>query len=724
MNIGTSVLPAWTLNTGNYIQPLVAVGGAAPYSWSWQGALVQVSSNGTTIQQRSDLPAGLDLNPNTGVISGTPTAKGAFEIDVTLTDGNAATITKKLTLQINDQLKITTSSLASGIEGVLYVPQQITLTGGTSAYVWSYTGTLPAGITFSSGVISGLPSAVTAGKYNISLTVTDAAGASFTQPLSITVAPPQASSLSIATTAIGDMKTAVPVSFTLLSSGGTAPYNWSIIGALPSGLTLNSTGGTIAGTPTQAGNYSIRLVVTDLNSNSSERTFSFVVRDPLLINTSVLKSWDQNLIGYVDTLTATGGRIPYTWDIIDSNSNPIAVVALGVPVPGATGLHLNQSTGVISGTPTATTGTYSFTVRVSDAAAPQEAVLKQLSITITSSMTISTTIPAMVLNTPTSFTLSASGGTTPRTWSSTSLPDGLTLAPNTGIVSGTPTALGTYDVVFTVTDQTGRTATISRSITVDKVGTVTPSNNTLSFVDLTNVALPSDTLSFGTALLGSTTVTTKQFNLLNGGSAPVSITSITFSDSAFSSDLTTGTTIQSGVANAKLVTVSFVPTVVKTYSATMTIVDSNGATSSVKLIGTGSATSGGNGGTTGDGTIAPTTSDSGGSSSGCFIATAAYGSYLDPHVKILRNFRDDVLLKSRPGTAFVKFYYKNSPPIADYIAQHESLRTVFRLLLTPIILFVKLGWITPGAFFLALGIRLYRSYRINIVGARLQNSVE
>jgi hypothetical protein len=66
----------------------------------------------------------------------------------------------------------------------------------------------------------------------------------------------------------------------------------------------------------------------------------------------------------------------------------------------------------------------------------------------------------------------------------------------------------------------------------------------------------------------------------------------------------------------------------------------------------------------------------------CFIATAAFGSYLDPQ----RHFRDDVLLQSGPGTAFVKFYYKHSPPIADYIAQHESLRLV---MLTPLIFAVK-----------------------------------
>ena len=58
---------------------------------------------------------------------------------------------------------------------------------------------------------------------------------------------------------------------------------------------------------------------------------------------------------------------------------------------------------------------------------------------------------------------------------------------------------------------------------------------------------------------------------------------------------------------------------------------------------------------------------SSGGGGGCFIATAAFGSYLDPNVKALRNFRDDYLLTNSVGTVFVNFYYNTSPSIADFI---------------------------------------------------------
>jgi V8-like Glu-specific endopeptidase len=71
---------------------------------------------------------------------------------------------------------------------------------------------------------------------------------------------------------------------------------------------------------------------------------------------------------------------------------------------------------------------------------------------------------------------------------------------------------------------------------------------------------------------------------------------------------------------------------------------------------------------------------------GCFIATAAYGSYLDPHVQTLQNFRNRYLLTNRLGRELVTLYYRYSPPLSGLIRNHESLRMITRVLLTPVVL--------------------------------------
>jgi hypothetical protein len=77
--------------------------------------------------------------------------------------------------------------------------------------------------------------------------------------------------------------------------------------------------------------------------------------------------------------------------------------------------------------------------------------------------------------------------------------------------------------------------------------------------------------------------------------------------------------------------------------------------------------------------------------SGCFIATAAYGSYFEKHVQILRNFRDAYLMTNDLGRAFVRFYYRHSPAIANVIAKHGSLRAMVRLGLAP---FIGVAYVT------------------------------
>ncbi len=140
----------------------------------------------------------------------------------------------------------------------------------------------------------------------------------------------------------------------------------------------------------------------------------------------------------------------------------------------------------------------------------------------------------------------------------------------------------------------------------------------------------------------------------------------------------------------------------------------------VLVVATAGSSSGG-GGSSGAGSNLGISSPGG--KAGCFIATAAYGSYLDPHVMVLRHFRDNLLLKSVPGRAFVEFYYEYSPPVADFISRHETLRTVVRMALTPLIIAVKyplvgiLFALGITILFIRFALRISRKGDVAVLGA-------
>jgi hypothetical protein len=112
--------------------------------------------------------------------------------------------------------------------------------------------------------------------------------------------------------------------------------------------------------------------------------------------------------------------------------------------------------------------------------------------------------------------------------------------------------------------------------------------------------------------------------------------------------------------------------------------------------------------------VNPTPTPTTGGGGGCFIATAAYGSYMHPQVYKLREFRDSFLMQTSVGRDFISLYYKYSPPIAAVIADNQFLRIITRLFLTPIVFAVAFP--LAGIFVLislGLAIQINRKYSYN-----------
>jgi hypothetical protein len=102
--------------------------------------------------------------------------------------------------------------------------------------------------------------------------------------------------------------------------------------------------------------------------------------------------------------------------------------------------------------------------------------------------------------------------------------------------------------------------------------------------------------------------------------------------------------------------------------------------------------------------------------SSCFIATAAYGSPIEPYVNILREFRDHFLRVNVTGKVFVRLYNTYSPPIANFISNHDSLRVIACVSLLPIVglsrVALKIGLISTMAFMLFFVIVLFGLVRV------------
>lgn len=459
-----------------------------------QPIAVSVSSSGTGIDQAQTATLTATVTNDSknagaswsvsggGTLSGQTTTSATYNAPASVTSAFTATVTAtsitdttkstSLRIKVNPLPAVTTTSLPAATAGMAY-SATLSESGGTSPYIWTVTsGTLPVGLSLSSGTgaITGEPTGASNGPVSLTFQVVDATGVSASKALAITVNPPPA--LTITTTSLPGATIGTAYSQTLQATGGVPSYNWSVTaGNLPTGLTL-SNAGVISGTPsgTVTGSINFTVTVTDSQTptaSTKSANLSIVVSEPPLTVTTTALASGSLTNAYSQTLQAIGGAPPYTWSISAGT------------LPAGLSLS-NPSTGVISGTPTAA-GTFDFTVKVTDSASASATA--SLSITINPALAITTaSLPGGSVSTVYSATMKATGGAQPYSWSVTSgaLPAGLSINSTSGVISGTPTTTGTSDFTVTVADSESPAVTASVALSIGIAAASCPNDNSLS----------------------------------------------------------------------------------------------------------------------------------------------------------------------------------------------------------------------------------------------------
>lgn len=422
-----------------------------PYSTTF---VASGGNPGYSYQLTGTLPNGLSFSP-AGMLSGTPTQAGTFNFSVRASDSTTGTgapffIVNNYTLSVSaPTVVVDPTTLPAATGGVAY-SQAITASGGNGTYTFSLTsGALPVGMSFSSaGVLSGTPTV--AGTFTFTVQATDGNGFTGSRSYSLVVNAP---TITLAPTTLPGGSGGVAYSQALTANGGVASYTYSLsAGALPPGIALSSAGN-LSGTPTISGNFNFTVTATDSVGFTGSQAYAFSVAAPTITITPATLPAATGSIAYSQPLSASGGNGGYTYSLTTGTLPP--------------GIALS-SAGVISGTPT-TTGSYSFTVRATDGFGFTGSQAYTVTVNAPAIVFVQTTLPGGQVAVAYSQTVSAGGGSGSFTYSVSAgaLPPGIALS-SAGVLSGTPTAPGSYSFTLTATDSFGFTGSQPFTVAINQ----------------------------------------------------------------------------------------------------------------------------------------------------------------------------------------------------------------------------------------------------------------
>ena len=405
-------------------------------------------SGATAVTFGATAATGYTINSATQITATAPAGTGTVDVRVTTTGGTSAT-------SAADQFTYVGAPTVSSIS-----PASGAASGGTTVII---TGTNLSGataVTFGATAATGytinsatqITATAPAGTGTVDVRVTTTGGTSATSAADqFSYQTKPIASNSTASVAYGS--SANPINLTL---SGSAATSVAVVTAAIHG-TATVSGTTISYTPTAgyAGSDSFGYTASNGNGTSAQATVTITVSVPSVSLTPATLSNPAVGTPYSATITAAGGAAPYTYSV-SSGSLPA-------------GLSLNASTGVLSGTATVA-GSFTFSLRGSDSSTGASApFITSNSYTVTiAAPTITVTpvsLPAGTAATAYSQQLTGNGGVAPYVFTvkSGSLPAGLTLS-SSGLLSGTPTAAGSF--MLTVQAQDVHLFTGTRSYTL------------------------------------------------------------------------------------------------------------------------------------------------------------------------------------------------------------------------------------------------------------------